>query len=149
VERGGRSGRVDDGGLRALEYAGQGLRDAPLGAHRPVGGDDRDGARGAAYVEAVDDLRRRVAREEEGDRTAALDEPLGEREERRRRVALADQDAGDGLLGLGERATERADEVDRRADRQAGEPAAGDASGWTTMSMVAPCELEARTRCTQ
>src|SRR5207342_2896535 len=94
---------------------------------RAVTGDHRDRAGGAPGLQRGEQVRLVGGGDEQGDRAAALAEPLGEREERGRGVPLPDEEAVDRLLGERERAAERAGDRQLRPGREGGEPGAAGA----------------------
>ena len=119
-----RAGRVDDLGGGAGQHVVDGVGDLPRRPTEPSRGHDGDRAGGAARLQAPRAGGPRRRRRPPGDGAAALAEPLGEREERRGGVPLADQDAADRLLGQGEGPAERA------GDLEPGAAAPGGSARW-------------------
>ena len=124
VERRGRSGGVDDLGLRRASTSGSTSATVAALADRAVGGDHGDRAGRATRLQGGEQVRLVGAGDDQGDRALALSQPLGEREQRRRGVPLTDQHAADRLLGQRERPTERAGDLEP-GTRPAARPASG------------------------
>ena len=122
AEHGVRAGRVDDVGVAAADEVVDVVGDRAALADGAVGGEDGDRPGRAPRLQGREQARLVGRGDDERDRAPALAEPLGEREERRRGVALADEQARHGVLGQGERAPERTGDRDPRADRLRGEP---------------------------
>ncbi len=118
------AGGVHDLRAGAAQGVGDHVGDPAALADRAVGGDDGDGAGRAAGLEGREQVRLVAAGDEQGDRAAALAEPLGEGEQRRGGDVLADQQARDRLLRERERPAQRTGQLDLRTDRQAGQPGA-------------------------
>ena len=95
---------------------------APRRPTEPSRGDHGDGAGRAAGLQRGEQVGLVGAGHHEGDRAAALAQPLGEREQRRRGVPLPDEQAADRLLGQREGPAERAGQL-RPSRRAPGRPA--------------------------
>ena len=95
----------------------------PLRADRAVPGDHGDRPGGTPRVERTEQVRLVGGGEQHGHHAAALAQPLGEREQRGGGVPLADEQAGDRLLGQRERSAQRSGDLDRGPLREAGQPA--------------------------
>ena len=134
----GRPGGVDDLGLRLGQHLGEHVGHRAPAADRPVAGDDGDRAGRAARLERGQQVRLVVAGDDQGDGAVALAEPLGEREQRRGGVPLADEDAADRLLGQGERTAERSGDLEPRPGGRPASQRVPGPTGSTTSSMVAP-----------
>ena len=139
VQRGHRAGGVDDGGARALQHLPDHVGDAAALPDRPVAGHDRDRPGRAPGLQRREQVGLVGAGDQQAHRAVALAQPLGQREQRRRGVPLADQQARHRLGRQRERPPERPGHLQRGAGRLGDQPARCPAPrASTTSSRVAP-----------
>ena len=119
---GDRAGGVDDGGARALQHLPDQVGDGAALPDRPVAGHDRDRAGRAPGLQRGQQVGLVGAGDQQAHRAVALAQPLGQREQRRRRVALPHQQARHRLGGQRERPPERPGDLQRGAGRLGGQP---------------------------